>query len=377
MVGALLVQDGRIVGEGFHRYDLLRHAESYAIEEAGPRAREATLYCTLEPCCHYGRTPPCTDALIAAGVSRAVIAMADPNPRVAGQGLDQLRQAGIQVEVGLLQEEAVRLNEGYLKYIKQGLPLLHAVANGEDLFGVGFGAEPERGGSKRDPLTAWLPSRELLEIVSEYDAVLVGNLPNTSRSIIDACLGRQRHRPLIIAGEREYIRDFEELAASANSSPDCRTTSGPGQGASSCRATIMELGFRQAPSGQLDPGLPPVGVGSSTNGRSTATRCGSELDSILECLGQMRATSALLLPGDKNLIDSSNVSRVDRITIVRQQVPLDEAGQSRSRHDPLAGLDSILECSLVHETSGYIEVTGRLRGANPGHKQFRGDIDQA
>src|SRR5262252_1697359 len=98
MVGAVLVQDGQIVGEGFHRYDLLRHAESYAIERAGPRPRGATLYCTLEPCCHYGRTPPCTDALIEAGINRAVVAIADPNPRVAGRGLDQLRQAGIQVE---------------------------------------------------------------------------------------------------------------------------------------------------------------------------------------------------------------------------------------------------------------------------------------
>ncbi len=101
MVGAVIVRDGRVVGEGYHRYDRLRHAESYALEMAGRQARGATVYCSLEPCCHYGRTPPCTDGLIEAGIARVVVALTDPDPRVSGRGVEQLRAAGIEVEVGL------------------------------------------------------------------------------------------------------------------------------------------------------------------------------------------------------------------------------------------------------------------------------------
>src|SRR4030095_6054413 len=113
MVGALLVKDGRVLGVGYHRYDKLKHAESYAAEMAGELARGATLYCSLEPCCHHGRTPPCTDGLIEEGIARAVIAARDPDSRVSGQGIDQLRAAGIKVEVGLCERETVRLNESY------------------------------------------------------------------------------------------------------------------------------------------------------------------------------------------------------------------------------------------------------------------------
>src|SRR5437870_2454520 len=92
LVGAVLVNDGRVVGEGYHLYERVRHAESYAIEAAGPLAHGATLYGNLEPCCHHGRTPPCTDALIEAQIARAVIAVKDPNPSVNGRGVEQLRE---------------------------------------------------------------------------------------------------------------------------------------------------------------------------------------------------------------------------------------------------------------------------------------------
>src|SRR4029077_1852047 len=95
MVGAVLVRDGRVVGEGFHTYDGVRHAEIIALEAAGESARGATLYINLEPCCHTGRTGPCTQALISAGVARVVAAMPDPNPAVSGRGFKQLRSAGI------------------------------------------------------------------------------------------------------------------------------------------------------------------------------------------------------------------------------------------------------------------------------------------
>ena len=124
LVGAVLVRDGQIVGEGFHTYEGMRHAEIIALEAAGERARGATLYINLEPCCHTGRTGPCTQALIAAGVTRVVAAMADPNPAVAGRGFKQLRAAGIEVSTGLREAEARRLNEAFARWIVSRKPLV-------------------------------------------------------------------------------------------------------------------------------------------------------------------------------------------------------------------------------------------------------------
>ncbi len=114
MVGAVLVRDGEVVGSGWHRQVGGPHAEVEALREAGEQARGATLYVTLEPCAHHGRTPPCADAVVAAGVSRVVACHADPDPRVSGRGFARLREAGIAVEVGILIEEAVRLNLRFL-----------------------------------------------------------------------------------------------------------------------------------------------------------------------------------------------------------------------------------------------------------------------
>ncbi len=124
MVGAVLVRDGRVVGEGFHTYDGVRHAEVIALANAGEAAKGATLYINLEPCCHTGRTGPCTQAVIAAGVARVVAAMADPNPSVAGRGFEQLRTAGIEVRTGLREPEARRLNEAFARWIVSRKPLV-------------------------------------------------------------------------------------------------------------------------------------------------------------------------------------------------------------------------------------------------------------
>src|SRR5579863_4550054 len=124
LVGAVLVRDGRVVSEAFHTYDGVRHAEIIALEAAGESARGATLFINLEPCCHTGRTGPCTQALIAAGVARVVAAMADPNPVVAGRGFKQLGAAGIEVSTGPREAEARRLNEAFARWIVSRKPLV-------------------------------------------------------------------------------------------------------------------------------------------------------------------------------------------------------------------------------------------------------------
>lgn len=122
LVGCVLVRNGVVVGEGYHRRAGEGHAEVNALLEAGPRAGGATAYVTLEPCAHHGRTPPCAKALIAAGVGRVVAAMQDPNPLVAGRGLARLREAGIAVECGLLAQQAAALNPGFIKRMQTGRP---------------------------------------------------------------------------------------------------------------------------------------------------------------------------------------------------------------------------------------------------------------
>lgn len=123
-VGCVIVRDGVIVGEGWHQRAGEPHAEVHALRMAGEQARGATAYVTLEPCSHYGRTPPCCEALIAAGVSRVVAAMQDPNPEVAGRGLYRLQQAGIAVSHGLMMAEAEALNRGFLKRMRTGFPFV-------------------------------------------------------------------------------------------------------------------------------------------------------------------------------------------------------------------------------------------------------------
>jgi diaminohydroxyphosphoribosylaminopyrimidine deaminase/5-amino-6-(5-phosphoribosylamino)uracil reductase len=156
-VGCVVVRDDAVVGEGWHQCTGGPHAEVNALAQAGERARGATAYVTLEPCCHQGRTDPCIQALIQAGVERVVVAMQDPNPRVAGGGLRELRAAGVRVEVGLLAAEAETLNAGFAMRMRRGRPLVRcklassldgrtAMASGESQWITGAAAR--RDGNK-------------------------------------------------------------------------------------------------------------------------------------------------------------------------------------------------------------------------------------
>jgi len=168
MVGALVVKDGDLLGEGFHAYAGSDHAEVVALDEAGPAAEGATLYVSLEPCCHHGRTPPCVERIVQAGVCRVVAACEDPNPAVCGKGIAALRAAGITVEVGCLGEEAARLNEAFFKHVRTGLPfVVLKVAASLD------GKIATRTGDSRW-ITGESARRRVHQLRNETDAVLVG-----------------------------------------------------------------------------------------------------------------------------------------------------------------------------------------------------------
>jgi diaminohydroxyphosphoribosylaminopyrimidine deaminase/5-amino-6-(5-phosphoribosylamino)uracil reductase len=124
LVGAIVVNNDKIVGSGYHKEYGGSHAEVFALDEAGDKAMGATLYVTLEPCSHFGKTPPCAEKIIKMGIKRCVVAMSDPNPKVSGNGIKMLRDAGISVEVGLLKNNAIKINRVFLKYITTKIPFL-------------------------------------------------------------------------------------------------------------------------------------------------------------------------------------------------------------------------------------------------------------
>ena len=126
MVGAVIVREGKIIAEGWHRKAGTPHAEVHALNMAGELAKNSTMYVTLEPCSHYGRTPPCANKIVESGIKKVFVAMKDPNPLVAGRGIEILKSAGIDVEVGLLEDDAQKLNEIFLKYITKKIPFVTA-----------------------------------------------------------------------------------------------------------------------------------------------------------------------------------------------------------------------------------------------------------
>jgi diaminohydroxyphosphoribosylaminopyrimidine deaminase/5-amino-6-(5-phosphoribosylamino)uracil reductase len=181
-VGAVVVDaKGAVVGSGSYNFDGVKHAEALALQQAGPQARGAALYLNLEPCSHYGRTPPCADMVIAAGIRRVVASMTDPNPLVAGKGLEKLRAAGVQVETGLLEGEARKLNESFGRYILTGQPLV-TLKSGMTLDGKiapppGESSSPSAlgaGGASGGWITSVEARAHVQELRHQCDAIMVG-----------------------------------------------------------------------------------------------------------------------------------------------------------------------------------------------------------
>ena len=213
-VGASLVDDnGNVVGEGFYTYNGLKHAEVLALEEAGERARGATLYINLEPCSHQGRTGPCVEALINAGIKRVVACIPDPNPVVSGRGFARLRQSGIHVTSGVLEEEARALNDSFAKFIRYRLPLVTLKAGmtldgkiappPEDLATAAMGAGGPTGG--------WITSNEarahVQQLRHQHDAILVGvGTVIADNPLLTDRTGLPRRRPLIRVVVDSHLR---------------------------------------------------------------------------------------------------------------------------------------------------------------------------
>lgn len=205
-VGAVVADSrGQIAGTGFHTYEGVRHAESLALERAGERARGGTLYLNLEPCCHQGRTPPCTDTVIASGVKRVVAAMTDPNPLVAGKGVEKLRVAGITVETGLMESEARKLNEAFARYILSRQPLI-TIKSGMTLDGKiapppGESSNPTAlgaGGATGGWITSLEARAHVQELRHESDAIMVGvGTVTADDPLLTDRTGLPRRRPLL------------------------------------------------------------------------------------------------------------------------------------------------------------------------------------
>lgn len=205
-VGAVLLDgSGNVVGEGFHTYDGIKHAEVLAIEQAQEKARDATLYVNLEPCTHHGRTGPCVEAVIAAGIKRVVACLPDPNPVVSGRGFAQLRKAGVQVASGIMEEEARPLNDAFAKHIRYRLPLVTLKA-GMTLDGK-IAPPPEDLGSEHPlgvggPTGGWITSDEarahVQQLRHQHDAILVGvGTVIADNPLLTDRSGLQRRRSLL------------------------------------------------------------------------------------------------------------------------------------------------------------------------------------
>jgi diaminohydroxyphosphoribosylaminopyrimidine deaminase/5-amino-6-(5-phosphoribosylamino)uracil reductase len=236
-VGAVIVDSqGNVAGSGTYTYDGVKHAEVLALEAAGSKARGGTLYINLEPHAHQGRTPPCTDALIAAGIHRVVSSMPDPNPKVSGLGFEKLRAAGVHVEVGRLEEPARRLNESFARYVRHGVPLV-TLKSAMTLDGkiapppvephnraAGTSAE---GGFTGHWITGEAARAHVQELRHRHDAILVGiGTVLADNPLLTDRSGHPRRRPLlrVVLDSRLRVRLESRLLRSVTSD-----AAGPGE----------------------------------------------------------------------------------------------------------------------------------------------------
>jgi len=296
-VGAVIADaQGNIVGTGTYTYSGVKHAEVLALEAAGTKARGATLYINLEPHAHQGRTPPCTEALIAAGIHRVVASMPDPNPKVSGRGFEKLRAVGVHVEVGRLEEQARRLNEAFARYIRHGTPLVTLKAamtlDGKiapppdeappDEVNHSDGAPAAGSGFSGNWITSEVARAHVQELRHQNDALLVGaGTILSDNPLLTDRSGRARRRPLlrVILDSRLRLplesRLVQSAAAERNGDVLVFCTSADEQK----KSQLEPLGIRVEKIPALEP-----------DGRP-------DLPAILRRLGQLEITSVMIEGG--------------------------------------------------------------------------------
>ena len=217
LVGCVVVSPaGEIVGEGFYLFEEIKHAETIALEVAGEKARGGTVYVSLEPHAHHGRTSPCTDALIAAGIKRVVAPIEDLNPKVSGKGFAHLRAAGIEVQMGLMREQAEQINEAYLHYMSTGMPFVHLK--------LAVSLDGKIATRTRD--SRWITGPESRarahELRHEYDAILVGaGTAETDDPQLSDRSGLPRRRPLVrvVLDDEVRLSPDSQLAKTTSMAP--------------------------------------------------------------------------------------------------------------------------------------------------------------
>src|ERR1051326_1564464 len=217
LVGTVIVtESGEIAGEGFYVYDRVEHAESVALAQAGSRAQGASAYVSLEPHAHQARTPPCTEALIEAGVKRVIVPIEDPNPKVSGRGFTRLREAGIEVCTGLMADEATRLNEAYIHFMRTGRPFVH-LKMAVSLDGKGATASGE---------SRWITGEAARarahDMRHQYDAIMVGGRTvRVDDPLLTDRSGKVRRRPLVRVVIEQYLRTpaKSQLAQTTDAAP--------------------------------------------------------------------------------------------------------------------------------------------------------------
>jgi diaminohydroxyphosphoribosylaminopyrimidine deaminase/5-amino-6-(5-phosphoribosylamino)uracil reductase len=340
LVGCLIARGAEIIGEGWHRRFGGPHAEIEALRLAGSRARDATLYVTLEPCCHQGKTPPCTRPIIAAGIARVVVAQQDPFPAVDGRGADELRRAGIQVEIGLLEDEARRLNAPYLKLLATGRPWVIAKwAMSLD------GKIATRAGASR-----WISSPRSRAIVHELrgrvDAIVVGRgtavaddplltaRPAGKRVATRVVLDRQASLPL----DSQLVRTAREIPLIVAAGKPAPADNRQRLAAAGCE--VIECA-----------GESPV----------------EHVGALLAELGRRRMTNVLIEGGSRVLGTLLEAGEIDEVHAFI--APMLLGGESAP--SPMAGLGlatpgeaPALEHCVVRQIDGDVYIKGRI--ARPG-----------
>ncbi len=316
MVGAIVVAEDRAVGQGFHTYDGKKHAEILALEEARGRARGATLYTNLEPCCHTGRTGPCTTAMLAAGIARVVAAMPDPNPRVSGRGFQILRRAGVEVVAGILEADARRLNEAFARWIRTGRPLatlkVALTLDGRVAYGgdAGLKAGPTGARRKLRGRGPWITSEvsraEVQRMRHAADAVVTGiGTVLADDPLLTDRTGLPRRRPLVrvVLDSRLRLPLRSKLAQSAAGDVLVVTRASE----NSARAWELE-----------EAGVEMLRIGSprgAKKARGTRQGAGIPLEPVLQALGELELPSVMIEAGPHLVAAALAADVVDKVVL--------------------------------------------------------------